>query len=214
MKISEEKRFIFVHVSKTAGSSISKLVEPHCIKEQKNLPLKLLSRAGLVPNWRWHHYRIHAPLRVPERRMPAGLFEKMTKFAVVRNPWSRLVSEYHYKMQGRGQQRRMVERLGTFSNWLRWMGSASDTSPYKPQVNMLKRRDGSMGIDHLLRFESLATDWNAFSKSIGISEALPVLNTSSHQDWRAYYAKEDAEFVADVWKKDIEAFEYRFDSSQ
>jgi len=212
MKISEEKRFIFVHVAKAAGTSISNLVTPYCIAEEKNNVIKLFSRMSLVPNWRWHHYRTHATLRTVEKRMPKELYDDMVKFAVVRNPWDRLVSLYHFKKQGRGHQFRMIKKLGTFSNWLRWIGEQPHSSPYKLQVNMLRQHDGTMGTNHLLRFESLSEQWMEFSKMIGVEEQLPKLNTSSHKNWREYYSNKDADYVASVWKEDIDMLEYQFET--
>ena len=211
MRISEEKRFVFVHVAKAAGTSISTLVTPYCIAGEKSVTLKLFSRVNLVPNWRWHHYRIHTPLRTVEKRMPKKLYNEFVKFAVVRNPWDRLVSMYHYKKQGRGHQFRMVKKLGSFSNWLRWMGQLPQSSPYKLQVNMLQQRDGTIGVNHILRFESLSKQWNEFSKVIGVEKQLPKLNTSNHNNWREYYSKEDADYVASIWQEDIDTLEYQFE---
>jgi hypothetical protein len=211
MKISEEKYFVFVHVAKAAGTSISTLVTPYCIAERKNNLLKVLSKSGIVPNWRWHHYRIHEPLRTVEKRIPKDLYDGLVKFAVVRNPWDRLVSMYHYKKQGHGRQLGMIKKLGTFSNWLRWMGDLPHSSPYKLQVNMLKQHDGIIGVNHILRFESLSEQWNDFSKVIGVEEQLPKLNTSNHNNWREYYSKEDADYVASIWQEDIDTLEYQFE---
>ena len=214
MKISEENNFAFIHIAKAAGSSISRLLEPYCIAERKNPLIKLFSKTGAVPNWKWHHYRIHAPLSVLEQRMPQKLYNKMIKFAVVRNPWDRLVSLYHFKKQGKGRQYRITQRLGNFSNWLRWMGNMPDNNPYKLQVNMLKQRDGSLGVDQILRFESLEQQWDELSKTIGVTGKLPKINSSKHDQWQEYYSNDDADYVEKIWKEDIKTFEYDFNATQ
>src|SRR4051812_39230730 len=71
--ISHEHRCIFVHIPKTAGNSVNRVF-------------------GI--GWQDHKdlQRYHAEL-------PAELFATYFKFAIVRNPWDRLLSDYNYQVK-------------------------------------------------------------------------------------------------------------------
>jgi hypothetical protein len=69
--INNEYKFIFMHITKTGGSSIEKLFNYEGIKHQR--PIELINILGQTT---WDSY---------------------FKFTFVRNPWDRTVSEYFYR---------------------------------------------------------------------------------------------------------------------
>ena len=94
MLISESKSFLFVHVQKTAGTSLADILAPHALQPMDGRLNKLASDLGLVRDWRKFHFRKHANLRKAQSVLPASVYDGMFKFAFVRNPWERLVSWY------------------------------------------------------------------------------------------------------------------------
>lgn len=210
MKISIDNNFLFVHIPRTAGMSISSALSPFCIAERKRYPLKALSKLGLVPDWTWYDYRIHLPLSVIQRRLPRDVFGAMLKFAVVRNPWDRMVSLYHRQL------RRSINRMhkrsdpGSFADYIRWEASRIGTKPGVTQLDMITI-DKKIGTDRILRFENLSEDWATLMEHLGIQAVLPHRNRTDHQDWRKYYGDEEAALVAIHWAGDIKAFGYTFD---
>lgn len=193
--------------------SISSALSPFCIAERKRYPLKALSKLGLVPDWTWYDYRIHLPLPVIQRRLPCDVFGAMLKFAVVRNPWDRMVSLYHRQ---RRRSIRSINRMhkrrdpGRFADYIRWEASRIDTKPGISQLDMITI-DKTIGIDRILRFENLSEDWATLMEHLGIQAVLPHRNRTDHQDWRKYYGDEEAALVATHWAGDIKAFGYTFD---
>jgi len=211
VKISLEKEFLFVHVPKTGGTSLGAILRPYCIEERIRYPARLLSRVGLVPSWRWYNFRTPAALSVAERWMPAELFDRLLKFAVVRNPWAALASHYHNRMtSGRRVSALKMRAHGSFSNYIRW---EADVRGDLYQTRMLTLADGSIGVDRVLRFERLAADWAPLARELGVEERLPHWNRSGKGDWRTLYSDEDAAFVADRWAEDIANFGYSFDDA-
>lgn len=71
--INNEYKFIFMHITKTGGSSIEKLFNYEGIKHQR--PIELINILGQTT---WDSY---------------------FKFTFVRNPWDRTVSEYFYRRE-------------------------------------------------------------------------------------------------------------------
>ncbi len=213
MKISIDNNFLFVHIPRTAGSSISAALSPFCIAERKQYPVKLLSKMGLVPNWTWHDYRMHLPLSGIQKRLPSDVYGAMLKFAVVRNPWDRMVSLYHRQLR-RGIHRKCWYKRrapGHFADYIRYEASRIGSKPGVTQLDMITI-DNKIGTDRLLRFEHLYDDWARLMNDLGIQAKLPHWNRTDHEDWRKYYGDEEAELVATHWTADIKAFGYTFDT--
>ena len=74
--------------------------------------------------------------------------------------------------------------------------------------------NGQIGTDMILRFEHLNQDWEELTSKIGVSAELPSANKTRHRDFREFYSDGDAEFVAENWQDDIEAFGYSFESGK
>lgn len=210
MLVSESHRFIFVHVQKTAGTSITELLRPLALQPPGGRLNRLASDLGLVHDWRRCQFRKHAPLKRAERVLPADLFSSFYKFAFVRNPWDRLVSWYEFVLQDTGHKRhRRVRRLPGFDEFVR----SELGRPRRAQWWMLTGRDGRLGIDFAGRFERLEADVAAVCARLGIpSRTLPHVNrTRPRAPYQQYYTPALAALVRERWAPEIEAFGYSFE---
>lgn len=208
MLISESKSFLFVHVQKTAGTSLTQLLEPHCPRLPPSRLALLASDLRLMP-WRQHRFRIHDPLRRAQAVLPADVYKGLCKFAFVRNPWSRLVSWYEYILRSEGHHRqRRVAGMGGFDAFV----DAYTANPRRSQWAMLTDRDGRLGLDFVGRLETLDADVARLCQRLGIeSQPLPHRNRAEKRDWREYYTPASADMVRQRWSAEIEAFGYAFD---
>jgi hypothetical protein len=212
MLISTDHNFLFVHVPKNTGSSIHHVLSPYCLQAQKKYPEKILTKLHLDFNWQHHHFRGHASLRDAEKNLPAELFVDLYKFAVVRNPWDSMVSHFHFAKQRKGHwwSKARANRM-SFSDFLRFANSRRNrpACPYV-QKPFLVLKNGEIGINRLLRFESLLEDWTGLMQELGLERELPTVNISKHMDYSEFYNDSDRQFVANHWREDIEAFDYAF----
>lgn len=207
MLISDSKQFVFVHVPKTGGSSLQRLLKPHCLEKNPNRLYSLLRPLGLPRDYRRFRFLTHGPLVTAERVMPAAVFRSYFKFAFVRNPWARLVSEYNALM-GKPHHRRYrrVAGLGGFAQYLvreapRRVGMQSD---------LLIDSTGRIGVDFVGRFETLADHIQQVCDRLSIPCALPHVNRSAPVDYRSYYDDDTREYVRKHWARDVEAFGFEF----
>lgn len=209
MLISTSHRFLFVHVQKTAGTSVTRFLEPYARTTSGTRLNKLASDLGLVRDWRRHHFRIHSPLRRAEKVLPPDLFGSLFKFAFVRNPWDRLVSWYVYVLRDTSHRRhRQARAEASFEKFAR----AELARPRRSQWYMVERRDGSLGLDFVGRFERLEQDMASICGRVGIPyQPLPRENVSKREPYQGYYTPELAELVRRTWAREIEAFGYTFD---
>ncbi len=97
--------------------------------------------------------------------MPAETFDRYFKFAFVRNPWDRLVSEYEFLLErpSHGRHAR-VKKLDGFKHFIEMQIPRKDAY----QINMLCDRQGNLLMDFVGKLENLESDWQTVCTRIGI----------------------------------------------
>ena len=206
MLISESKSFLFVHVQKTAGTSLADILKPHALNPASGRMNKLASDLGLVRDWRKFHFRKHANLRKAQSVIPAPVYDGLFKFAFVRNPWERLVSWYQYVQRTPlHEDCRPGETFADFA--ARFL-----EKPRRAQWWMIEDLNGVMGLDYVGRFENLNDDIAYLCQRIGIkAQTLPHRNKMADKDYRTFYDDRLALAVKNNWTREIDAFGYTFE---
>lgn len=206
MLISESKSFLFVHVQKTAGTSLAEILKPHALNPANGRMNKLASDLGLVRDWRKFHFRKHANLRKAQSVIPAPVYDGLFKFAFVRNPWERLVSWYQYVQRTPlHEDCRPGETFADFA--ARFL-----EKPRRAQWWMIEDLNGVMGLDYVGRFENLNDDIAHLCQRIGIkAQTLPHRNKMADKDYRTFYDDRLALAVKNNWTREIDAFGYTFE---
>lgn len=210
MLISDSHQFVFVHIRKAAGTSLRQILEQVSLSKNNQLWYKLLSRNGLPIDYHHYSFRKHSDLIEAERSMPKVVFDKYFKFAIVRNPWDRLVSEFEYiKTQPTHSRFKKLSKF-TFAEFVNYQSQR----PAAHQVNALKLKNGSLGCDYIGKLETLDESLDVISNKIGISFAeLPHINQINRRDYRSYYDNQLQELVRSLWAEDISTFDYDFEMS-
>ncbi len=200
--ISFQKRFLFVHIPKTAGNSIQSILRDY--SEDQLVALRMeqdgIERFGL----RNPKYKIkkHSTLREYREALSDEQFRNLYKFTCVRNPWDRMVSYYFTPTQNletwsRKKFRGIISKALSVPDYLRL-----DDDEQDPFAN----------IDYIMRFENLVDDFRAVCTAISISPpTLPQYNRSSREHYSKYYDDELREFVRTRFAAEIERFGYTFE---
>src|SRR5258705_2057120 len=157
--ISLQKRFLFVHIPKTAGNSIQSVLRDY--SEDQLVALRKeqdgIERFGL----RNPKYKVkkHSTLTEYYDALGYEQFRDLYKFTCVRNPWDRMVSYYFTPTQNpetwnRQKFRGIISKAVSVADYLRLDDVKED-----PFANVV----------YIMRFESLADDFRTVCTAIGIS---------------------------------------------
>lgn len=201
--ISEELRFLFLHVPKTAGNSIQNILRNYSedeIRSQREYQ-DGVERFG-VHNRRFKLGK-HASLYECGMAMPAAFYASLFKLATIRNPWDRMVSLYFSPAQGRTEWSRseFVELVNGALGVRHWVC-------LDPEAGGPLDRD----LDLLMRFEHIEEDFAIASGRLGIAaQPLPVRNRSSHARYSDYYDDELEALVRSRFADEIAFGDYRFE---
>jgi hypothetical protein len=214
MLISHRHRFAFIHVPKTAGSSVAFALWRHADHVHRHWMNRCLALVGIHVNhyapYRLKKFRTHTSAAILQRQLPADVFADLFKFTFVRNPWDLLVSSYHYLLANDGHHRRRAAGGAR---------SFADSAAYEirrgkmSQSDMLVDRHDRLLVDFVGRFESVASDFAYVCRVLGLEATLPRENTTRHSDYRSYYDDRLAEEVGRFFAADVERFGYAFDDA-
>jgi chondroitin 4-sulfotransferase 11 len=204
MIVNYRKKFLFIHIQKTAGTSIRK---------------NLLQERGTK--------YLHYPHTLLKDTTLTKRQQRLFKFAFVRNPWDRLYSWYSM-IVSIGPEKTfynyVLDNCNDFSGFLELTDVIIDdpVEVFKTeipnvksiafnQLDYLTDQKGNVAVDFIGRFENLQEDYDTLCNKLGIKN-LPLqhLNKSNRRDYRHAYSSADAEKIYKMYQRDIEYFGYEF----
>jgi hypothetical protein len=201
MWVSREGRFCFIHIQKTAGKSVRLLLKAH---------LPDFGRLGGT----------HDTAAQGRRALGRAAYDECLSAAFVRNPWDRLVSWYSMIAQSDRDlllHQYVRENSHDFPSFVhnctRTVRDYDGTkSLCRNQIDYLVDWRGRLIVDFVGRFEAIEADAGLLFRRLGLEGVrLPRVNPSEHQHYSAYYTDELAAVVAHRYRRDVEAFGYRFE---
>ncbi|MCX6973237.1 MAG: sulfotransferase family 2 domain-containing protein [Verrucomicrobia bacterium] len=207
MLISYHKKFLFVHIFKTAGTSITDSLARFCYRPDSTRPSNWM--AFFSTNWTKIHrkpIKKHATATEIRDSLDREIFNSVFKFTFVRNPWDWQVSLYHYILENpenHGYEETM--KMGSFRNFVFSREKLSFT-----QTSCLVDESGNLLVDFVGKFENLDQDFQSICRKVGIAACLPHINKSKRTDYQDYYDAETRDLTARLYAEDIERFGYTF----
>ena len=188
--IIEKYKTIFVHIPKNAGTSIETFfkTDTHAWDE------RLFNRHDTI-------HDIKSKLEINDEFRINNKYNDYKKFAVVRNPYDRMVSWYFfYNIKNLTRHAKDTSFHNFIKNPLAFNLFEETKRLYNPQHVWV---DDTVTI---LKYENLEKDLNKFfNKKIN----LPRSNKTKHKHYLKYYNKESLDIVYNKYEKDFEKFNYK-----
>lgn len=216
MIISHGRRYIFVHAPKTGGTSLALALEGRAMKDDLMLgdtPKALKRRRRLKDVQAAGRLWKHSTLRDIDGLVTPDQMRDYFVFTLVRNPWDRMVSYYHWlRAQGFDHPAVQMAKTSEFADFLRAAETQASfrASPYAIYVTDAQGKEQA---DLFIRLEHLDEDLAPLEAHLGVSlRPLPHENSSArNKDYREFYTDALAGIVADCCAEDIKRFGYEFD---
>lgn len=203
MLVSEKHKTTFIHIPKTGGSSLARILSQNAFN---HLPERIKCNKNYVKNpleWTIKHSRMH------ELDMR---YQNFFCFAFLRNPWDLMVSCFNW-----WTQKAKVKIRKNYGDNLKAKGFKSFIKSDSSCINeCYHKNEGQLywlnnKVDFIGKFENIQQDFDIVCDKIGIPrQILPHVNKTNHKHYSEYYDDETREIVAKKYTKDIEYFSYKF----
>ena len=221
MLVSHGRKLVFVHIQKTGGDTVSRLMgesipDIFCFKAKHESAVKAAAELKC-----WNEY---------------------FKFAFVRNPWDRLVSWYSMIRDAETirwhqiltNQRRRSHFRQTRENKL-WRYVLDNSSTFEEfiinctdeievdegvhysfaynQLDYIADSNDDLLVDFIGRFESFGSDLHKVYDRLGLGlGSIPHENRSVRGHYSTFYTPETETIVRKRFQRDIEYFGYKFEN--
>ena len=188
------KKIIFIHIPKTAGTSIIKYCQNNfSIYDGWDIKVKLLEKFNTDSSY----INTHDFTKTND-------IEKLSsynKFTVVRNPYDRMVSWYFYIT--------LFDKDKITKTFKEWIIDPLDNDFTPKEIDEKDFNSQCSFVDdttNIIKYENLNEELsNFFGKKI----ILPIKNKTNHKHYLDYYDQETLDIVYKKYKKDFKKFNYK-----
>jgi len=204
MPYNSTQTLLFIHIPKTAGTSIIKMFNMD--EKEGHISCNQYEESNKI------------------------LYDNAYKFAIVRNPWDKFVSCYEYaKMKksywhsingdsiyGKHIDYDLVTKYDNFNDFIKYLSDIEEPIlPLKSvnwtyQYQWICDNKFNIKIDTVYRYEHLNYMIKDLNNKFNYNLELPHINKSKDKDYKTYYNDNSIHFVNKIYKKDIDLFNYKF----
>ncbi|MEP1199254.1 Type II secretory pathway, pullulanase PulA [Tateyamaria sp.] len=213
MILSLGRQYVFIHAPKTGGTSMALALEGRAMKDDIMLgdTPKASKRRNRVKDvetrgrlWK------HSTLADIDGLVPTldGLFA----FTLVRNPWDRMVSYYHWLLDQSFDHPAVA--LAAQTEFVDFACASETCAAMRatPARYYMTDATGQERCDLYIRLEAFEGDAAPLWDHLGFELTLPQSNASTRgPDYRGYYTPAAQKAVGEACAEDIERFGYAFE---
>ena len=200
MVLCYNKKCIFIHITKTAGTSVEQYLKDNGRNEL------------LFDRFMFNRSLQHLTALELKKQL-GSVFNKYYKFSIVRNPYDRLLSEYFWtpvphighkygKTKGEFLQyvKNVVKNNAYFINFY--------NDHFIPQYMFLYDKKKRLLTDNLFKYEDMEFIINYLKRKLEISREFPHINKSIRDESKDFWNEEDKENIYKLYETDFILFGY------
>ena len=220
------ERLTFLHITKTAGTAIEKLGENHGIKWGKNDTNLRDITSDVAAEYQafWHVPSIYF-----EKTGLNDLLKHSKLFTVVRDPFTRVISEFYCPWGGYKSKIYSIKELKEINNVIdfnRWINITLNkisnkiasgtpvTGHWTPQNYYLydNRKNKIVNDENILHFENIGPEFDALMTRNGYSfsfSEIPKMNEAENKRFTVDdLSEENKELIRQIYAEDFRLFGY------
>lgn len=218
MIVSHKHKFIFVHLGRTGGRSLTAALAEHCG------PNDIITHAPGVPARNAAGFRRHDTASQIRRQVGEKVWQEYFKFTFERNPWDKILSRY-WRYAGTDRKKaykkiyeKVVGRPLSFRQWFCmrvWQGRLFGLG----HIRLLRHfhcytQKGRVIVDFIGRFESRREHLQILAARLGLPIDSSVwIGSDTRKDRTPYtehYDEKMNRIVHSVFRQDLELLGYAF----
>lgn len=206
MPISHKYKCIFIHVPKTAGTSIEAALDMH--GQYKNVgiePTKARKNAESFFGGGLQH--------MPAKKLMLRVknYNEYFSFSFVRNPWDRFVSAAAFRGGLRRAKRGPLAINGFRRRFKTLLLNPRQNKHFFTQSHYLYR-DKELLVNFVGKFENLDADFDVVSKKLNLDIQLEqrMKTPDRKRPYQEYYTPEMRDSIGEKYLEDINNFNYTF----
>ena len=217
MIINHSRKFVFVHVPKTAGSAVMKMLTQLTTYRDLEIGQTKLGTEAFKEHGKRFGLSKHSSADTIRNVMGDEDWNGYFTFAFSRNPFSRLMSTYYFLKNWKGLPEwhaQELDRYPTFDSFLAsdlWM-STETLDLYQPQITWLAPEgQGKPIVDFIGRQENLAGDMKIIADHIAKDfsfDATKKVNATPAYKKEFHWSEDSIAKVVEFYKSDFEHLGY------
>jgi len=207
MPVDFDNKFIFVHIPKTAGTSISSILK---LQGKRHLHDPTIEGLVTIDTISYADQHLTCSLLKKDPRVK-NCFDSFFKFTFVRNPYDRFFSTFFWN---RSYWKTNENTIEVFNKWVDDFKPNTKKDHFLEQNKFIYDDNGKLMVDFVGKVENIENDFKTITNMIGlnINNTLPKYNITEN---KTKYNKDDflttanKQKIYELFKKDFEIFEYK-----
>jgi hypothetical protein len=203
MIICDEAKFIFIHIPKNSGTSMSN----ELIKKYKNSQLIMsCERTGNnigIDKMHLYYDTIY-------NFIPKNIVDTYIKFCIIRNPYNKLYSAWFFIKERHGYNNVndfIKYKLDEQFIYGKELIPGDARVHYRPQFTFIYDSNGYIYVDYIIRYENLNDDIKLLNYYYNLS--IPEYGNNTNKDYTQLFNKESIKKINILYRKDFILFNYK-----
>jgi len=218
MPVYHNHKLVHIHIPKTAGTAIESFF--HRIGDMEWGLKSWLGQEKI--NGRWHEYQHLSMMEL--RSLAESEFPGFTSFAVVRDPYTRLISDFVWRqkieLRYPGSATQFFDSFDAFlqaipkdinTHWSDHIYGADQARAnflihIRPQYQFVLDHKGNCLVDDILSYENLCQDLHLVLQRFGLHAE--NIRSPQIREPGEYFSREQIKLVNEIYARDFEDFSY------